>query len=128
MLKGILKELKEALTATPMPQPPEGVIPIQQDNLVVGTNYKCKKNKSMNRRDVIRGMRTGSPVYIEPSTYNGKPSYLVVDGTTGIDCGVISPGSSEWLADHYPADTVMTGEVVEMVNGAPRIVYNVYAK
>ena len=29
MFKGILKELKEALTATPMPQPPEGVIPIQ---------------------------------------------------------------------------------------------------
>ena len=60
MFKGILKELKEALTATPMPQPPEGVIPIQ--------------------------------------------------------------------ADHYPAGTVMTGEVVEIFNGAPRIVYNIYAQ
>lgn len=126
MFKGTLKKLKEIMSAPPMPVPPEGVEPKREGNLVIGTQYKCRKFKSLDRRDVIRGMRVGSAVYIEPSEYNGSPSYLVIDAKTGADCGAISPGTSEWLASHYPADTVMIGEVSGFVDGAPKIVYEIY--
>ena len=70
---------------------------------VVGTFAECRKNESVKRKQVIKNLHVGSPLVLETAYFEGKPFFLVVDPSSGLDIGALPKENSGFLKGRFPS-------------------------
>lgn len=66
---------------------------------VKGAFAECKKNPSIRRKDVIKGLSVGAPLQLVTDFYEGKPYYLVCAGD--LDIGALPKEISGMIRGQY---------------------------
>lgn len=90
----------------------------QNEFLIVGEKYECRKNSKKMRADVIKKTRLNTPVHIEKYIYNGKPAYMIVNTIIGLDLGVLSARAADWLTDYYIDGTTVDAVLIDKYNAS----------
>lgn len=84
------------------------------ENLLFGPTLKCSFNPKIDRQKVIKKMRVGDPVALRPANVGYAETFIVIDAKTGLDIGEVSPGTYEYIWEHFPKHTKFVGRVKEI--------------
>ena len=74
---------------------------------VSGVTYKCKKDRSLNRQDIISGLQDGDFLLLEEYEYKGEPAYLVIDYSSDMDIGSLPAKITEKINNEFYGSTTI---------------------
>ncbi len=83
------------------------------DNLLFGYDYYCFLNPRKVRGKIGKKLKVGDPIGIQPYQNENGYYYLAIEPSTGLDFGIISPGTAKYIHDNYPSDAKFVGKVIE---------------
>lgn len=81
---------------------------------VAGVTYNCKKDKSVNRQDIISKLHEGDFLFLEEYEYRDEPAYLVVDYSSDLDIGNVPAKLTEKINnDFYGYTTIVEVDSID---------------
>lgn len=67
----------------------------------VGITFECRKDRNIERQDVLFDLKEGDIVEVEKYKYKRKDAYMLIGQDTGLDFGVINASLAEEFSERY---------------------------
>lgn len=92
-------------------------------NLLFGESLNCFNNMKKTRQSVIKKLKVGDPVALEPCKTSYGKTFMAIDAQTGLDIGEVSPGTYEYIQEKFRPNTKFVGRVRDVYkkNGVFRV-------